>query len=146
MKCEISAEDASWKILTRSNSKWPLIGHYLLSHAQYFANCVSKTIFCKLCSCGSSWTYVVLLMYTDGQTVNVPVVINESKVYLLNVLHTRNKLALSSLLWSCTSITSHRWVVGQEQLSTLIKRSTCHSLIRLLTLNSPLCLNEHTRR
>ena len=29
-------------------------------------------------------------MYTDGQTVNVPVVINESKVYLLNVLHARN--------------------------------------------------------
>ena len=23
MKCEISAQDASWKILTRSNSKWP---------------------------------------------------------------------------------------------------------------------------
>ena len=39
-----------------------------------------------------------LLMYTDGQTVNVPVVINERKVYLLNVLHTRNKFVLSSLL------------------------------------------------
>ena len=29
-------------------------------------------------------------MYTDGQTVNVPVVFNESKVYLINVLHTPN--------------------------------------------------------
>ena len=37
-------------------------------------------------------------MYTDGQTVNVPAVITESKVYLLNVLHTSNKLVLSSLL------------------------------------------------
>ena len=37
-------------------------------------------------------------MYTDDQTVNVPAVINESEVYLLNVLHTRNKLVLSSLL------------------------------------------------
>ena len=40
----------------------------------------------------------VPLMYTDGQTVNVPAVINERKVYLLNVLHTRNKMFLSSLL------------------------------------------------
>ena len=29
-------------------------------------------------------------MYTDGQTVNVPVVINERKVYLVNVSHKRN--------------------------------------------------------
>ena len=41
-------------------------------------------------------------MYTDGQTVNVPVVINKRKVYLLilDVLHTRNKLLMSPLLWS----------------------------------------------
>ena len=31
------------------------------------------------------------------QTVNVPAVINEKKVFLLNVLHTGNKLLLSSL-------------------------------------------------
>ena len=28
MKCEISAEDASWKILTESNSKWPPIIYF----------------------------------------------------------------------------------------------------------------------
>ena len=28
-------EDASWKKLTRSNSKWPPIGHYSLSHSRF---------------------------------------------------------------------------------------------------------------
>ena len=37
-KCEISGEDAAWKILTRSNSKWPPIGHYSLSHGRYLVN------------------------------------------------------------------------------------------------------------
>ena len=37
-KCEISGEDASWKILTWSNSKWPHIGHYSLSHGRYLVN------------------------------------------------------------------------------------------------------------
>ena len=37
-KCDVSGADASWKISTRSNSKWPPIAHYLLSLAQYLAN------------------------------------------------------------------------------------------------------------
>ena len=37
-KCEISGEDASWKISTWSNSKWPPIGHYSLSHGRYLVN------------------------------------------------------------------------------------------------------------
>ena len=37
-KCEISGEDASWKFLTWSNSKWPPIGHYSLSHGRYLVN------------------------------------------------------------------------------------------------------------
>ena len=37
-KCEISAEDASWKISTSSNLKWPPIGHYSLSHGRYLLN------------------------------------------------------------------------------------------------------------
>ena len=36
--CEISGEDASWKNLTRSNLKWPPIGHYSLSHGRYLVN------------------------------------------------------------------------------------------------------------
>ena len=38
MKCEISAEDASWKISTWSNLKWPPSGHYSLSHGRYLVN------------------------------------------------------------------------------------------------------------
>ena len=37
-KCEVSGETAAWKSLTWSNSKWPPIGQYLLSHACYLVN------------------------------------------------------------------------------------------------------------
>ena len=37
-KCEIPGEDASWKIYTRSNSKWPPIGHYSLLHGRCLVN------------------------------------------------------------------------------------------------------------
>ena len=36
--CKVSGEDASWKNSTRLNSKWPLIGHYSLSHGRYLVN------------------------------------------------------------------------------------------------------------
>ena len=31
-KCDVSGEDAFLKLLTQANSKWPPIGHHLLSH------------------------------------------------------------------------------------------------------------------
>ena len=37
-KCDVSGEDAFQKLSTQSNSKWPPIGHYLLSHGRYLVN------------------------------------------------------------------------------------------------------------
>ena len=37
-KCKVSGEDAPWKLLMWSNSKWPPICHYLLSHARYLVS------------------------------------------------------------------------------------------------------------
>ena len=66
----------------------------------------------------SQWeTPILLTTYTDVQTVNCQRRLNKENFYLINVLHTRNKLLLSSLLWSCTSKTSHRWVAKQEKSS-----------------------------
>ena len=64
-------------------------------------------------------------MYRDGQTVNVPVVINERKVYLLNVLHVYTQQIVTVL----PAVILHEHSIAQVSCwtGTILKRFTCHS-------------------